>query len=44
MFTHLGNQILEKPQGEIWSVMLGVVRSLLAFAPNTVFKQPEPDR
>jgi antimicrobial peptide system SdpB family protein len=32
MFTRLGNQILSKPQSEIWTVLLGVARSLLALA------------
>ncbi len=32
MFTRLGAVILEKPQSEIWSPLLGVVRSLLALA------------
>jgi antimicrobial peptide system SdpB family protein len=32
MFTRLGNQILSKPQSEIWTVLIGVVRSLLALA------------
>ena len=32
MFTNLGRRILETPQTEIWSVMLGVARTVLALA------------
>lgn len=32
MFTRLGKQILSKPQSEIWTVLLGAARSLLALA------------
>lgn len=32
MFTRLGMQILEKPQSEIWTVLLGAVRSILALS------------
>ncbi len=32
MFSWLGKQILTQPQGEVWTVLLGAVRSLLALA------------